>query len=179
MSTLRVRGYLQVVRGQIYPTSRIARLASSMSPSAHVAEHVRPLLAGLRDKTGETAIAGTLVGQDFLRLAVVESVSAVRFVASSGSRVSAEACAGGLALLAATRKSRGDAGHHTVCSTVRRHGFDETEVKSMGICISLHGEMFGVEIAGPVERMQAGLARYLERLAIEFPHLSADAEREH
>lgn len=167
ISTMKARGYLQVVRGEIYPTTRIARLASAMPHSARVVDLVRPLLLRLRDATGETAIAATLVGSYVVRLAVVESMAAVRFVASPGSSIRAESCAAGLALLAAgedlRREPRDEAPR--VHSMSWRSGRDESDVGTMGVAIRMRGEFVGIELAGPVERMHASLAAHLEAAA--------------
>lgn len=101
--TLQGRGYIYVLDRQrlIYPTRRLAVVAQAIAASDPLLERIGPLLAGLRDATGETVLLGKRDGDVVRYLEVVEGTHTIRYTASLGEAKPLHASVIGKALLAA------------------------------------------------------------------------------
>ena len=78
--TLQARGYVYVLekRKRIYPTRRLADIASKIARYDTAVERLTPCLAEIVDKTGETVILGKMQGDHVVYLEVLPGTHTVR-----------------------------------------------------------------------------------------------------
>ncbi|MGD9945689.1 MAG: IclR family transcriptional regulator [Burkholderiaceae bacterium] len=88
LRTLEAAGYMYFVRDDLgwYPTSRWADHALKVAEHDPVVPAIHPTLRWLCDESGETAVLGTLAGDQVLYLDAVEPDLTIRFVAEVGQR---------------------------------------------------------------------------------------------
>jgi DNA-binding IclR family transcriptional regulator len=102
LTTLASNGYLYEVRqAGYYPTRRWLDKAQAISANDPLAEMIRPVLAGLRETTGETLIFGKLSDERILYIEVVESWQTLRYTAVAGQFKPLHGTASGKAALSA------------------------------------------------------------------------------
>ena len=172
-----------------YPTRRIYDVACSIAVHDALVEELRPMLASLRDRSGETVILGKRQGDAVLYLEVLDSANIVRYTARAGEYKPLHSSAIGKALLGALPPADLDAwlGSHTLPRVTphtltgaaqlksnlqqgRKRGYFVTrgenvaDVMAVAGSFSLAGEVFGIAIAGPLQRMEPMLARHAEQL---------------
>ena len=82
---LEERGYLEAVeRGTWFPTHRLLHVARTIADHDPLIARVAPVMERLRDATGETVALARRRDTEVVYLAVAESRSAIRYVASAG-----------------------------------------------------------------------------------------------
>ena len=86
IGTLMARGYLYSMARtrEFYPTRRLFDVATTIVAHDPFLERIRPLLADLRDRTGETVIVGKWQGEQVLYLDVIEGLHTIRYTARPG-----------------------------------------------------------------------------------------------
>jgi DNA-binding IclR family transcriptional regulator len=99
--TLQQRGYLYVMEGRrlIYPTKRLAGIATALGRFDTALDRLAPIMARLAERTGETVILGKLQGDIVVYLDVVLSPQTVRYAAAPGDTHPAHATALAKAIL--------------------------------------------------------------------------------
>jgi DNA-binding IclR family transcriptional regulator len=172
-----------------YPTRRLYDVACSIAAPDALIEELRPTLVSLRERSGETVILGKRQGDAVLYLEVLESASTVRYTARVGEYKPLHSSAIGKALLGALSPEELDAwlGSHTLrrvtpntltgaaqlkanLQQCKKRGYFVTrgenvaDVMAVASSFSLAGEVFGIAIAGPLQRMEPLLARHAEQL---------------
>lgn len=186
LRTLLRRGYLYSIgrRKLYYPTRRLYDVASGITTHDALIEELQPLLAGLRERSGETVILGKRQGDAVLYLDVLESANTVRYTALPGEYKPLHSSAIGKALLGALEpealadwldsRSLERVTPNTLTSAAqlkanlqqgRKRGYFVTrgenviDVMAVAAGVVLKGEAFGIAIAGPAHRMEPALAR--------------------
>jgi IclR family acetate operon transcriptional repressor len=184
-------GYLYSLgrRKLYYPTRRLYDVARSIAAHDALIEELRPALAGLRERSGETVILGKRQGEAVLYLEVLESAKTVRYTARAGECKPLHSSAIGKALLGALAPEALEAwlASHTLQRVTpntlttpaqlrsnlqqgRRRGYFVTrgenviDVMAMAVPLALEGDVFGIAIAGPLHRMEPAAARHAELL---------------
>ncbi|MBK4999673.1 IclR family transcriptional regulator [Pseudomonas sp. S31] len=103
LQTMVAKGFLYApgVKAGYYPTQRLLHVARDICSQDPLALVFQPLLAGMRDATGETAALAALAGNRVVYLDVVESRQRIRYSDEPGSFMYVHASAAGKALLGA------------------------------------------------------------------------------
>ncbi|RWU21092.1 IclR family transcriptional regulator [Pseudomonas alkylphenolica] len=103
LQTMVAKGFLYApgVKAGYYPTQRLLHVARDICSQDPLALVFQPLLAGLRDATGETAALATLAGNRVVYLEVVESRQKIRYSDEPGGFMYVHVSAAGKALLGA------------------------------------------------------------------------------
>jgi len=198
------RGYLYSLgrRKLYYPTRRLYDVACGIATHDALIEELRPMLAGLRDRSGETVILGKRQGDAVLYLDVLESANTVRYTARAGEYKPLHASAIGKALLGALPPEELDdwLGSHalrratpnTLISATqlksnlqqgRKRGYFVTrgenvvDVTAIAGTLALENEAFGVAIAGPLHRMDPALTRHAELLLTAVRRITRERAR--
>ncbi|AIO64881.1 IclR family transcriptional regulator [Burkholderia oklahomensis] len=199
--TLVNRGYLYEVRrrGGYYPTPRLARIAAALGATDPVVEIARPHLIALRDATGETAVLGKIDGTAVVYLDVVESNHAIRYTRKPGDMRPLHANSIGKAIFGELPDdAQRTLGHRlsldaytdaTVTSLpalieqgalAHARGFAENfgesapELSALAVAFAVHGEWYGVSIAGPTERIRVARDAHAAALAACKAEILAD-----
>ncbi|MGQ0525197.1 MAG: IclR family transcriptional regulator [Betaproteobacteria bacterium] len=198
------RGYLYSLGGRklYYPTRRLYGVASSISTHDALVEELRSALDILRDRSEETIILGKRQGDAVLYLEVLESAHTVRYTARPGEYKPLHSSAIGKALLGALSSEALDEwmkSHalarvtpNTLTSAAqlksnleqgRKRGYFVTrgenviDVMAVASSVALASDVFGIAIAGPLHRMEPGLARHAQLLVATMKRI-ARANRE-
>ena len=180
--TLVGRGYLIEVRkrGGYYPTPRLLQLGMAIKAVDPAVEMLRAALTALRDATGETVVLGKVYDTSVLYLSVMESSKPVRYSVKPGERRPIHANSIGKAILAespdAIREklfSKIEFEHftpHTVkdaaaldsqAALAKQRGWHANigesapELSAVAVAVNLGGELYGVSVAGPTERINS------------------------
>jgi DNA-binding IclR family transcriptional regulator len=192
LQTMVAKGYLYApgVKAGYYPTQRLLHVARDICDADPLMLLFQPLLATLRDATGETAGLATLAGHRVVYLDVVESRQKIRYSDEPGGFMPVHASAAGKALLGALEpKARAkllDACEPLVASmdgTIVDRGVLEAEVetglalgwhRSTGETVedvaglargfAIHGEPFALVIGGPKARLLKNERRAIDAL---------------
>jgi IclR family acetate operon transcriptional repressor len=189
--TLRQRGYLYSVsfRQGSYPTRRLLDIAQSIVKHDPLLDRLQPLLDGLNDNCGETVILGKRQKDGVVYLEVVEGIHTVRYVAQAGDQKPFHSSAIGKAALS---RMKDDEFRHFIESdplaritpnTIsnpqglaeeielgRKQGFFVTrgenvvDVMAIAVPFTCNGEVYGIAIAGPINRMEPQLPLLIELL---------------
>jgi len=189
--TLSARGYLYTSQQtrSIYPTKRLLEIAREIADHDPIIESVGPILASLRDTTGETVLLGRRQDDGVLYLEVLEGSHTVRYSARSGDIKPLHSSAIGKALLGrldpaalADTLSRLDMAAYTPHTIVDKaalqenlrhsqergtfitHGENVADVMAIAITAMVNGEVLGVALAGPLSRMEAEEAAHTAHL---------------
>ncbi|MBM3359775.1 MAG: IclR family transcriptional regulator [Betaproteobacteria bacterium] len=204
LRTLLECGYLYSLgrRKLYYPTRRLYDVARSIAVHDALIEGLRPALASLRDRSGETVILGKRQGDAVLYLDVLESAKTVRYTAHAGEYKPLHSSAIGKALLAALAPEALEewlASHalervtpNTLATPAqlkanlqqgRKRGYFVTrgenvvDVLAVAAGLSLDNEAFGIAIAGPLQRMEPALARHAEALRVAVGRITRGRAR--
>ncbi len=199
LRTLLDCGYLYSFgrRKLYYPTRRLYDVACSIAAPDALIEELRPTLVSVRERSGETVILGKRQGDAVLYLEVLESASTVRYTARAGEYKPLHSSAIGKALLGALAPEALDSwlGSHTLRRVTpntltgvaqlmanlqqgKKRGYFVTrgenvaDVMAVASSFSLVGEVFGIAIAGPLQRMEPMLARHAEQLRAAIKRLA-------
>jgi DNA-binding IclR family transcriptional regulator len=189
--TLSARGYLYTAEQtrSIYPTKRLLEIAREIADHDPILGSVGPILADLRDSTGETVLLGRRQDDGVLYLEVIEGSHTVRYSARSGDIKPLHSSAIGKALLGrldpaalADTLSRLDMARYTPHTIVDKavlqedlrrsqdrgtfitRGENVVDVMAIAITAMVNDEVLGVALAGPLSRMandEAGHSAHL------------------
>ncbi len=189
--TLSARGYLYTAEQSraIYPTKRLFEIAGEIAAHDPILESVGPILARLRDTTGETVLLGRRQDDGVLYLEVIEGSHTVRYSARSGDIKPLHSSAIGKALLGrldppalADTLARLDMAAYTPHTIVERAKLEEdlhtsrrrgtfitrgenvVDVMAIAITALVNGEVLGVAVAGPLARMETDEAGHTAHL---------------
>lgn len=189
--TLSARGYLYTSdrTRSIYPTKRLFEIAREIADHDPILENVAPVLATLRDATGETVLLGRRQDDGVLYLEVLEGSHTVRYSARSGDIKPLHSSAIGKALLGrldpaalADTLSRLDMARYTPHTIVDKAALQEdlrrsqqrgtfvtrgenvADVMAIAITAMVNGEVLGVALAGPLSRMKSDEAVHTAHL---------------
>lgn len=175
-------GYLYSNRGsrQHYPTRRLLQIAETIAANDPVVKYFDRHMSELRDLTQETVILGAMQKDSIVYLNVVESPNVIRYSARPGdikplhssalgklmlgetlARRERDALLASLSLDAVTENTLTD------LDTLRRdleqsqktglyvtQGENVSEVMAIAAPSRVAGEIYGIAVAGPIERMQ-------------------------
>lgn len=198
--TLSARGYLYTSEQSrvIYPTKRLYEIARMIAAHDPMLEQVGPILAALRDATGETVLLGRRQGDAVLYLEIFEGHHTVRYLAQSGDIKPLHSSAMGKALLGRlggaalsdtlARIELARYTSHTIADadTLRAdleagqargyfitRGENVADVMAFARTAQVGDEILGITIAGPFARMEANQADYAARLGEACERLEA------
>jgi len=189
--TLSAQGYLYTSEQsrEIYPTKRLLEIATKIAAHDPVLETVLPILKKLRDETEETVLLGRRQGDAIIYLDVIEGPQTVRYSAGVGEIKPLHSSAIGKAFL-----GRLDAGERAALISRLRlsaptpktiterealetdlaegisrgyfvtHGENVADVMGLASTAEVHGDVFGIAVAGPLTRLGAMLDAQATRL---------------
>ncbi len=191
IATLRNRGYVYSVGNnrQVYPTRRILDVAEAIARNDPLLEIAAPVLARLRDDTGETVILGAREGDAVVYLEVIEGLHTIRYSAKPGEMKPLHSSAIGKAMLASLDEAglaktlsrisleRITAATLTDENSLRRdlkkgrarglfvtRGENVADVMGMASPTTPGGQPLAVALAGPIGRMDESFDAHAERL---------------
>ncbi|PMR75471.1 IclR family transcriptional regulator [Billgrantia endophytica] len=191
IKTLQALGYVYVLeqKKRVYPTKRLLQVAQAIATHDPLLESVTPILLELRDDLGETVILGKRQASGIVYLEVIEGTHTVRYAARPGDAKPLHSSAIGKAMLGQESPKRLQALLEKLPLTAatnrtltdraqllddieegRHHGYFITcgenvdDVMAIAIARTVYGEMLGLAIAGPMERMARNQERYRETL---------------
>lgn len=189
--TLEARGYLYEVkaRGGFYPTKLLFEHARVIAGHDPLAERFVPLLEKLREQTGETVLVSKRLDCQAVYLEVLESPHSIRYSPKVGAFRPLHASASGKALLGSLAPALRNellAGmklprvtSRTITSRValeadleegRARGWYVTrgetvaDLMAVAVPVVVHGEIYSVALAGPMNRMDGALKRHAKLL---------------
>ncbi len=199
IATLRNRGYVYSVGNnrQVYPTRRILDVAEAIARNDPLLETAAPVLARLRDDTGETVILGTREGDAVVYLEVIEGLHTIRYSAKPGEMKPLYSSAVGKAMLASLDEAdlaktisrikleQITADTLTDENSLRRNlkqgrrrglfvtrGENVADVMGMAAPTTPGGQALAVALAGPIQRMDRSFDAHGERLLMAARELS-------
>ena len=178
IQTLQRRGYVYAIQGKsYYPTKRMLKHAEVIAAKDPVLGMLSPMLAELRDATGESVLLGKHVEQHVMILDVVESHHAIRYSTRAGELRHLHSSSVGKALLGAMSRLERDKclpddplprfTSATITTRARLEadlqrgktrgwyaslGETVAELHSVGVPFQFAGGTFAMSIAGPVTR---------------------------
>lgn len=189
--TLAERGFVYYLRprGAFYPTRRLGQVADAIGRHDPIAQHVRPFLEELCDKTGETVILGKLQGLGVIYLEIVESRHALRYTMHVGAIRELHASSIGKAILAVmddeprrrilaelkyprltehTLRSRAHYEKSLAEGLARGYwtNMSESSPDIMGVAlpVRLFGDAYGINVIGPQSRLERHLKSHIDAL---------------
>ena len=189
--TLSARGYLYSIDAgrSIYPTRRLLQIAEVISANDPVLRRLAPLLADLRDASGETVILGKCQGNIVVYLDVAESRQMIRYSAQPGDSKPLHSSSIGKALLAELDAKALDhwlAGNRlekktplTITSAKKLRmelesgralgyhssgGETTVDVMAVAVAVPLRNDILAIAISGPLPRITTQLKRHGDSL---------------
>lgn len=183
------QGYLHSVssRKEWYPTGRMAANTRAIEKGEPLLARLDPVLLDLRKATNETIILGQMAssGKEIIYLKVFEGGQAIRYTSEIGARKPIHSTAIGKALLSEMDENRrrklveslkyrivtdrtiGSPSEllDEVARGIERgyqmtRGENVVDVGAIAMPVSLVGRVFGVAIAGPVDRLTENLSAH-------------------
>jgi DNA-binding IclR family transcriptional regulator len=191
VKTLRDRGYLYGVgeRRTLYPTRRMLDHATSIATCEPHVSRILPIMAALRDETGETVILGRREKNAVVYLHICESRQTVRYSAQVGDLKPLHSSAIGKVVLASMPKDErlkliqalakprvtpntlyaaadlaADIAAGELRGYQRTRGENVADVMAVAMPIVIGGDLFGLCVAGPMHRMSTMHARHAKAL---------------
>lgn len=182
--TLLARGYLYQTsrRKDLYPTRRLLSLATTIVAHDPFLERIEPQLERLRSSTQETVILGKRQGDQILYLDVLESPQTIRYSSRAGEYKPMHSSAIGKVMLGAMTSvqlkewTKKHALQKVTVNTMtnyaqleanlekgRRLGYFVTvgenvwDVAAIAAPVVANGELLGIAIAGPAQRIKSEL----------------------
>lgn len=189
--TLAERGFIYYLRprGAFYPTRRLSQVADAIGRHDPIAQHVRPFLEELCNKTGETVILGKLQGLSVIYLEIMESRHALRYTMHVGAMRELHASSIGKAILATMEDEprkrvlaelkyprltehtlRNRAQYEKSLEEGRARGYwtniGESSPDIMGVALPLRifGDTYGINVVGPQVRLERHLKSHIDAL---------------
>lgn len=181
LHTLESKGFIYSLRrrGSYYPTRRIVEVASMIAAHDPILDRARPILTRLRDTCDETVVFSKRQGNRVVYLDIYESRQRVRFTASPGELREMHANSVGKALLARVEPEERAAlldelpfTRLTERTIVARKALEAeiaaglargwfvndcesvVDVYAVAVTLLIHGEPYGIAVAGPPHRMR-------------------------
>lgn len=181
VQTLFERGYLYSLgaRKDFYPTRKLLEIAQSLSARDPVLDRIVPTAEALRDREKETVLVGKRQGDAVLYLAVVEGLHTIRYNAHVGEYKPLHSSSIGKAMLGSmpraaleswldahelpgiTPKTMTDRTRllRDIEASLERgyfvtRGENVADVSAVAVAVRLHGEAYGIAIAGPSSRLR-------------------------
>ncbi|CAN5446720.1 IclR family transcriptional regulator [soil metagenome] len=200
--TLTSRGYLSEVGTQRmhYPTRRLFDLAQGILARDPILMKVSPILAELREKTGETIVFAKRLDKFVIYLDVMESHKTIRFSAVVSALRPLHSSALGKALIGAMPLPRRTefvdsldltrVTANTIANAKKllsnlaeaeARGWHSTrgesvdDVMAIARSVMLGGETYAVAVAGPLARMEPLEAKHVKSLATAVAQMQAQA----
>lgn len=199
--TLQARGYLyETARRRLYPTRRLLDVGRAVAAHDPLLERLAPVLAGLRDNTGETVILGQRQGGRVVYLEVAEGPRTVRYTAAPGEHKPLHSSAIGKALLgtlpAAERAAliaaeglprvtadtitdserlEADLAAGRARGVFVTRGENVADVMAVAVPVVVNGERLGIAVAGPRARMEAAATEHARTLLAAAAALDGEA----
>lgn len=161
-----------------YPTRRLLQIAQTIAANDPVVTYFDRHMAALRDRTGETVILGARQKDAVVYLNVIESSNVIRYSAQPGDIKPLHSSALGKLVLGAAPPQEREALLQSISldavtertltdpdalraelTRARKKGLYVTqgenvdEVMAIAIPIPVEGQLYGVAVAGPIERM--------------------------
>lgn len=193
VATLEAKGYLYSVnrRAGYYPTRRLLAIARVIAASDPILERIGPILASLRDDTGETVLFGKRQGRQLVYLDAYESPHRIRYSAKPGEFRELHSNSFGKAILARmSQEERAEVlgpepwMRHTASTRVttselepdlregqvrgwflnRSESIDD--VMAIGMAVAVNDEIHGLSVVGPIHRMEPHLDRLVAALRL-------------
>lgn len=191
LQTLKAHGYLYALgrRQGFYPTRRLLDHARVIAENDPVLRRMEPIIKALRDATGETVILGQRQGDEIVYLDVMEGLHSIRYSARAGDRKPLHSSAIGKAFLGEIGDTNLDSmlenlvlqqiTPNTIIEIAHlrseivagremgyfvTQGENVTDVSAVATIVHIHGEPFGVAIAGPSHRMDPVLNDIAQKL---------------
>jgi IclR family transcriptional regulator, acetate operon repressor len=204
IKTLQARGYLYDVgrRQGYFPTTRMQDVAQAIGRAVPVLAAVRPMLAALRDETGETVVLAKRQGDQVTYVDVFESARNVRWSTfagelrplhstSSGKAILSCLSPGALdellarlpldrrtdATLASARELRADIERGRARGFWQSIGETVPELMAVSAPIRVGGEVYAVTTGGPTNRFKPHTARHAASLLRACARLEGRATR--
>ncbi|MDR2992198.1 MAG: IclR family transcriptional regulator [Burkholderiaceae bacterium] len=198
--TLVSRGYLYEVRkrGGYYPTRRLQQLAHAIDAVDPVVEMLHPQLVRLRDATGETSVLGKIHGAAVVYLDVVESEKDVRYSCAPGALRPLHANSIGKVIfgelgpeaqqalgpkLVFARYTGATAPDLAAFTDQARAahargwyaniGESAPELSAVAVALNFGGDLYGLSVGGPTERIRQHLEAHVAALAQAKQHILA------
>jgi DNA-binding IclR family transcriptional regulator len=202
VQTLFDRGYLYAIgaRKEIYPTRKLFQVGQSLAAKDPILDRIVPIIHALRDQQKETVIVGKRQGDAVLYLEVVEGLHVIRYNARVGDFKPLHSSSIGKAVLGSlsrnelqawlktaqlksmtaktiTAKARllRDLGQGQERGYYVTRGENVVDVSAVAVPLRLNGEVFGLAVAGPSQRLRlreteigAGLLITSEALQKQF-----------
>jgi IclR family transcriptional regulator, acetate operon repressor len=197
------RGYLYCVgaRKNLYPTRKIADIAKAIAVGESWLKRLEPKLSELRDATQETAILGKRQGKfNAVYIAVLEGPQTLRYSSEIGDLKPLHSSAIGKALLLSLdpverqklleKIPMPKITETTISDPValvkdleaaRKRGYAVTlgenvsDVMAIAKTVRLGSEVFGISVAGPLNRMKAAMQRHATNLIRICREIETDA----
>jgi len=184
LQTLKARGYLYALgpRRGFYPTRRLLDHARIITDNDPVLKRLEPALYHLSDSTDETVILGKRQDDEIVYLQVIEGHQSIRYSAQAGDLKPLHSSAIGKAFLGQMTQDELDGlfrksplpqiTSNTVTDQFqllaelergRKLGYFVTrgenvaDVTAVATILHIHGEPYGIAIAGPSARLDTGL----------------------
>ena len=181
VQTLFDRGYLYSMgaRKEIYPTRKLFQVGQSIAAKDPILDRITPSIQALRDLEKETVLVGKRQGSAVLYLAVVEGPQSIRYSARGGDYKPLHSSAIGKALLGSQPAEALQSWLRTAQLKVmtdqtiadktrllrdldqgRERGYYSTrgenvaDVSAVAVPLRLYGEVFGLAVAGPSNRLR-------------------------
>jgi IclR family transcriptional regulator, acetate operon repressor len=191
IGALRERGFVYEVdeHRRVYPTRKMLELATLTASFEPWTKQLEAKLARLRDVTQETTILGRRQSDVVLYLAVLEGPQIIRYTAHAGDRKPLHSSAIGKALLSAMEKDERDAVLARItlekrtkttitsksaliedlaatsrCGFAVTRGENVADVAALALPFRLHGDLYAIAIAGPMQRVNLHLERHRRHL---------------
>lgn len=190
LRTLERRGFLYYPsQNETYPTRRLYDLARDIDAHDPIGERLAPLLARLRDDTGETVILGLRDDDAVLYLRVLEGPQVIRYTARAGERKPLHSSSIGKALLGSmpeaalnawlagrtlpritdrtitsAAKLKRDLAAARARGTYVTSGENVADVMAIAAPLSIGSAALGVAVAGPLHRMTGAHQRHARKL---------------
>jgi DNA-binding IclR family transcriptional regulator len=170
--TLERLGYLYPVGGRrtLYPTRKLFEVAAAIAMGEPWIERIEPLLKKLRDESRETVILGKRQGAKVVYLAVYEGPETIRYVAHAGAASLGKLLAK-LPLEPVTPATivdrellLADLGRAAELGYAVTRGENVPDVMALAQRLDVDQDVYGVALAGPLNRMTAQLEVQRDRL---------------
>ena len=187
---LEQRGFLYYLSGhEAYPTRALWDLAREINSNDPTTKRFAPVLGALSSATNETVILGTRQDDKILYLLVVESTQTIRYSSTVGEFKPLHSSAIGKAVLGSMNEKDLDAWlsthvlpratHRTITESQEikadlalsrargcfiTRGENVLDVMAVAAPIQLGSMIFGVAVAGPLNRMEQNITSISEKL---------------
>ncbi len=189
--TLEGRGYVYAIkpRGGFYPTKRLLDIARVIADHDPLLERIEPILAELRDKTGETVTFAKRQGHKIIYLDVFESPQLIRYSPQVGEFRSLYTSSAGKAILASldeterkillegAKLKRFTAASITSAVELETNlregrargwyaniGEVVEDLMAIAIPLQINDDLYGLSIIGPIHRMKPEMDKCLKAL---------------